>query len=100
MFFYLQKYAMNAINIYLIGLVMLTGISYAGGELTVELNTGDEFKWQFNDVQEASEFLADRVESGRCNPNIVNIRIKSKFIDGLDEPNNKFGWYHGVSERG
>jgi len=71
-------------------------ISNAGAEITVKLNTGDQFKWQFFDMGEASEFLADRIDSGRCNPDIVSIRLRSRYIEGMDDPQNKFSWYHGI----
>ena len=78
----------------------LVGLANAGAEVVVKLNTGQEFKWQFFDMQEASEFLADRINSGRCNPNIEMVRVYSKYIDGMDDVSNKFSWYHGITKDG
>lgn len=71
--------------------------SFAGAELVVTLNTGDTFTWQFEEFEDAAEFLSDRFESGRCSPKIANVEIRSVYIDGLDDPILEFSWYHGIN---
>jgi hypothetical protein len=84
----------------LVAVVLFLNVAHAGAEIVVNLNTGAEFKWQFMDMEEASEFLADRVESGRCSPKVVSVEIRSVYIEGLDNPKDKFAWYHGVEMAG
>lgn len=71
----------------------------AGAQIEVTLNNGDTFRWQFNNFEEAGEFLADRVESGRCSPKVANVEIKSLWIEGIDEPEDKFAYYHGIENQ-
>jgi hypothetical protein len=79
--------------------VFVSSVSYAGAEVEVTLNNGDSFKWQFFDMVEASEFLADRVESGRCSPQVANVEIRSLWIDGIDEEEDKFAYFHGIENQ-
>lgn len=73
--------------------------AHAGAEIIVNLNNGDVFKWQFFDIQEASEFLSDRVDSGHCSPKVANIEIRSVWIDGIDSIDDKFAYYHGIENQ-
>ena len=82
-----------------IGAILLTSIysnAFAGAEVIVTLNTGNTYTWQFEEFEEAAEFMADRVESGRCSPKVVNLQIRSVYIDGLDDPRHAFSYYHGI----
>jgi hypothetical protein len=86
----------------LIGALLLTSLfstAYAGAEVVVTLNTGDKFTWQFEEFEDAAEFLADRVESGRCSPKVANLEIRSVYIDGLDDPRDKFAYFHGIESQ-
>lgn len=87
----------NLVNLVGAVAMMVTGFVNAGAEVVVNLNDGGEFKWQFENMEDASEFLADRVESGRCSPKVVSVAIRSVYIDGLDDPKDKFAWYHGAN---
>lgn len=77
-------------------LIGLSSTVFAGAEVVVTLNTGAEFKWQFEEFEDAAEFMADRVESGRCSPKVANIEIRSVYIDGLDDVQDKFAYFHGI----
>jgi len=72
--------------------------AFAGAVVVVTLNTGDQYTWQFEDFEDASDFFADRVESGRCSPKVANIEIKSVYIDGLDDPDYAFNYFHGINK--
>jgi hypothetical protein len=84
------------------GLLLLTGLyttAYAGAEVVVTLNTGAQFTWQFEEFEDAAEFMADRIEEGRCSPKVANLEIRSLYIDGLDDVEDKFSWYHGIEKQ-
>jgi len=72
--------------------------AHSSAEITVNLTTGEEFKWQFADMENASDFLAERIKSEGCDPNVVSVLIKSVYIDGLDDLINEYAWYHGVDK--
>lgn len=79
-------------------LTTLHSTAYAGAEVVVTQVTGGQIKWQFENMEDAGEFLADRIESGRCaNKKVASVEIKSVYIDGIDNPEDKFAWYRGVS---
>ena len=82
----------------LVAAVLFLNVAHAGAEIVVNLNTGAEFKWQFMDMEEASEFLADRIESGRCSSKVVSVEIRSVYIEGLDDEKLKFSWFHGADK--
>jgi hypothetical protein len=86
-------------NITFILLTSILSIAHAGAEVVVTLNTGDQYKWQFEEFEEAAEFLADRVESDRCSPKVANLEIRSIYIDGLDDPRDQFAYYHGIQNQ-
>ena len=84
------------------GILLLSSLyttAYAGAEVVVTLNTGAEFKWQFEEFEDAAEFMADRVEAGRCSPKVVSLEIRSVYIDGLDDPRDDFAYYHGIENQ-
>jgi hypothetical protein len=84
------------------GALLLAGLyttAYAGAEVVVTLNSGAEFKWQFEEFEDAAEFMADRVESGRCSPKVAKLEIRSVYIDGLDDPINQFAYFHGIENQ-
>lgn len=78
---------------------LLYSTAHAGAQIEVTLNNGDTFRWQFNTFEEAGEFLSDRVESGRCSPKVANVEIKSLWIDGIDDEEDKFAYFHGIENQ-
>jgi hypothetical protein len=74
---------------------LFSGIAHSGAEIVVNLTTGEEFKWQFMDMDNASMFLADRINSGKCSPKIISVTIRSVYIDGIDD---EYSWYHSVDK--
>jgi len=83
-----------------VGAIVLTvaGWVNAGAVVVVNLNDGREFKWQFEEMVEAEEFLADRIAEGRCSPMVVSVTIRSEYIAGLDDEEDGFAWYHGFKK--
>jgi hypothetical protein len=72
--------------------------SFSGALVVASLSNGDRYSFQFFDFSEAAEFVADRIDRGECDSNLVNLSIKSVYIDGLDSNKSEFGWFPGIGE--
>lgn len=72
--------------------------SYAGTLLTIVFNDGKEYSFQFEDMEEAAEFVNIRYEEKGCHKNVVKLVMESKYIEGIDDPEDRDTYYHRINK--
>lgn len=79
-------------------IALYLNVAQAGATVEVSLTTGENYTWQFMDMDEASEFLAAKIENGGCSPKVESVIIRSVYIKGLDDEELEFSWFHGIDK--
>jgi|LWDU01.1.fsa_nt_gi hypothetical protein len=71
---------------------LMMGNAFAGSQITIviedpETGITEAILFQFADLGEAIDFMADKYEErkGNCDPRVKSITVEEKFIPGLDD---------------